>query len=225
MNKSPVIQKDTINIIFSFSFMVLLPFIVLIFPIVMILFNLVFFPFSLIHELGHLITSLWLLPSHNPILHFEIINGELVCSCDLSQELMCCLNSIIVVLAGSGSVIFIIILLLFLLAKSKNKNIRNLGVLFLLFGLLSDLPNLFPILPSGIGSPTDGYITYSFLSQMGFFPILSIRISSFFSLFSFFIVLISFYFLGSFIFNLLKFLLNRNPRIKIRDQEEINLQT
>ena len=223
MNSSLINHKKTVNVIFSFSFMISFPFIVLIFPIIKILFGLIFFPFSLVHEIGHFITSILLLPSHEPILHFQIIEGELSCSCEMSHQLLCCLNSIIVIFGGTGAVLFLSIFLLILLSKSKNQTIRNLGTLFLLFGLLSDLPNLFPILPSAIRSPTDGYIIYSFLSHMGFLPILSSGVSYFFSLSSFIIVLISFYFLGSFIFQFITLILERISKSKTTEEEKIQV--
>jgi hypothetical protein len=207
MSYPPFIYKKSTNIFFSVSFALILPFFVLVFPISMITFNLIFLPFSLIHEVGHFITSLWLLPSHEPMLHFKIVGGELICTCDMSQELLCCWNSIIVVLGGTGSVMLSVLLFFFLLTKSGYQNALHLGKLYLLFGLLSDLPNLFPILPSTIRSPTDGFILYSFLSQMNFIPLLSSGVSYFFSLASFIVVLISFYFLGSFIFQFLLFFL------------------
>lgn len=223
MSYPPFIYKKSTNIVFSISFALLLPFLVIILPIFMILFSLIFFPFSLIHELGHFITSFILLPSHEPMLHFEIVGGELICSCDLSQELICCLDSIIVVIGGVGSVIITTFLLLVLLSRSQNRNIVHLVKLYLLFGLLSDLPNLFPILPSAIRSATDGYIIYSFLSHMEFLPLLSSRVSYFFSLSSFIIVLISFYFLGSFLFQFLIFFLK--PESKGSEEETHTLQS
>ncbi len=222
MSYPPFIYKKSTNILFSISFALLLPFIVLLLPIFMILFSLIFFPFSLIHEVGHFITSFVLLPSHEPMLHFKIVGGELICTCDLSKELICCIDSIIVAIGGTGLVIISVLILLVLLSKRKNKNMVHLIKFYLLFGLLSDLPNLFPILPSTIRSPTDGYIIHSFLSHMGFLPLLSSRVSYFFSLSSFIVVLVSFYFLGSFIFQLL--ILFLKPESKASEEEILNLQ-
>jgi hypothetical protein len=218
------IEKKSTNFVFSLSFALLLPFIVLFFPIFMILFHLIFFPFSLMHEVGHFLLSLWLLPSHEPIFHYQIIEGELNCSCELSHELMCCWTSIIVILGGPCTVILSVLIILFLLTRSNNQNFVNLGKPYLLFGLLSDLPNLFPILPSVINAPTDGFILYSFLSQMAYIPPLSSGVSYFFSLASFIIVLMSFYFLGSFIYQFIILLLKKRTESSIAEVEELNLQ-
>ncbi|MFX0183810.1 MAG: hypothetical protein ACFE95_12070 [Candidatus Hodarchaeota archaeon] len=142
------------------------------------------------------------IPSINPQIKFGLIGWELNCSCVVNESFPCCWPSVISILGGSGSVVVIVLISYFIVSKIKSKTVLSPWGKFLIFGLLADFPNLFPILPSSLGSVTDGYVIYSYLHKMGYFPSFPSNLSYFLSLISMIMVLISFYLLGSFLYHI-----------------------
>lgn len=185
--------------LFSIIFVFLLPICVLILPIFSIMFNLLFFPFTLIHELGHLCVIALFLPSLDPQLEFHLLGIEFCCACVVDKEFPLCWQTIISMFAGSFSVVIFVILCNFTLFRIRSGIMLDIGKYYLIFGLLSDLPNLLPILPSSLGFVTDGFAINTCLYQMGYPIFFSTNISNVFSFISIFLVLASFFFLGQFL--------------------------
>jgi hypothetical protein len=206
--EKPILNNKRFCFVFSGLFALLLPISVIIFPFVMPVFNLLFFPFSLLHELGHFSLIMWLSPLLSPQIKFGTIEGELSCMCIIKEGFPCCWSSVISILGGSGSIIIIGMLIFIILPKLKSKKVVDIGRKYIIFGILADLPNLFPILPTSLGSVTDGYIIYTFVHEMGYLPLLPPNLSNFLSLASMITVLISFYFLGSFLYHIGLLLIN-----------------
>ena len=196
------------RVFFSISFTFLLPICVLLSPLLTVIFNFLYFPFTLIHELGHLLVIKLFLPTLKPQLEFHILDGEFCCACIIDDEFPLCWQSIIAMLAGSFSVIIVVILSIFSFHHMKSR-INNTGKYYLIFGLLADLPNLFPILPTSLGHITDGFAISTYLYQMGYLRLLPTMLSNIFSLFSILMVLASFFFLGSFLYNIGEFSFNK----------------
>lgn len=214
--KKPIPNNERFCFFFSGLFAILLPISVILFPFVMLPFNILFFPFSLLHELGHFCLTMCFLPSINPQIKFGLIGGELNCTCVVNEDFPCCWSSVISILGGSGSVILIVLVTYFAVSKIKSKTALDLGRKFIIFGLLADFPNLFPILPFSLGSVTDGYVIYSYIHQMGYIPSFPSNLSYFLSLISMIMVLISFYFLGSFLYHIGLLLIDEYQNLQTR---------
>lgn len=201
------------RILFSIGFTFILPICISLFPLLMVIFNFLYFPFTLIHELGHLLVITIFLPSLDPQLEFHLFDGEFCCACIITDEFPLCWQTIIAMLAGTFSVIIFVILCIFTLFRMKSRiSIYDTGKYYLIFGLLADLPNLLPILPTTSGFITDGFAISTCLYQMGYSLLLSNMLSSIFSLFSILMVLTSFFFLGSFLYSIGQFSFNEFGR-------------
>lgn len=200
--KTSFLKNRRAELLFSSVFAFILPISVVIIPYCMLLFNIIYFPFSLIHELGHLLTTIFLLPSLNPLIKFELVRGELKCICVVYDSFPCCWPSVVSMIAGTSSVVLAVVGVNFVLSRNLSTTIYVPCKKILGFGLLADLPNAFPISPSNLGSITDGYAAYTYLHQMGYLPLLQSSLSTFFSLISVIIVLVSFYYLGSFLYHI-----------------------
>ena len=185
--------------LFSIIFVFLLPICVLILPIFSIMFNLLFLPFTLIHELGHLYAIVLFLPSLDPQLEFHLLGVEFRCTCVIDKEFPLCWQTIISMFAGSFSVMIFVIMGCITLFRIRSGIMFDIGKHYLIFGLLSDLPNLLPIFPSSLGFVTDGFAINSCLNQMGYPFFFSSNISNVFSFISILLVLASFFFLGLFL--------------------------
>lgn len=194
---------------FSIVFTFVLPFCSLFSPILILIFNILYFPFTLAHELGHLFAIDLFLPSLDPHLEFYFFRGEFYCAYLTTNEFPHRWQSIIVMLAGSTSVIILAILGKLSLSRMKSRSLNNTGICYLIFGLLADLPNLLPILPSSLGFVNDGFAIFSYLYQMGYSFSLSNKLSYFFSIISILMVLTSFFFLGLFLYRFGEFLMNK----------------
>ena len=208
--KKPTAKLTSVNkskILFSTVFTFLLPISVLIFPLLAIIFNIIYFPFTLIHELGHFIAIALFLPALDPQLKFNFFYGEFCCACEVTNEFPQCWQTIIIMLAGSLSVITAVIVVSIVFFRISSGIFFDIGKYYLTFGLLADLPNLLPILPSSLGSVTDGYAISTCLYQMGYSFFISNILSQVFSLISIFMVLSSFFFLGLFLCSLGQFIL------------------
>lgn len=120
------------------------------------------FPFTLLHELGHYFSALLFLPACNPQIQFNLSEFSLSSAQLTTTGLPICFNSLIVLFSGSLTLLFVIFGFFYFSRKNKS-NLLVLIRYYLLFGLLSDLPNLFPILPTSIGALSDGYLIWIYL--------------------------------------------------------------
>jgi hypothetical protein len=84
---------------------------------------------------------------------------------------------------------------------------------FLIFGLLYDLTNLFPILPSILGASNDGYSISVILLRMGYSTLPSFSMSIIYSCAAILLVLVAYYYLGSCIYYLISL-----PKAKLQYQ-------
>ncbi|UCG01482.1 MAG: hypothetical protein JSW11_17925 [Candidatus Heimdallarchaeota archaeon] len=193
-----VVKKS--KFLFSITFTFVLPICTVFSPLPLLIFNILYFPFTLAHEVGHFVVIKLVLPSLDPHLKFYISNGEFCCACLTTNEFPHCWQSIIAMFAGSTSVITLAILGSLFWMKSGSLN--DTGKYYLTFGVLADLPNLLPILPSTLRFVNDGFAINSYLCQMGYSFSLSNKISYLFSVISILMVLTSFFFLGMFLYRL-----------------------
>ncbi|MFX0013034.1 MAG: hypothetical protein ACFFB2_04335 [Promethearchaeota archaeon] len=217
MKQMDMIQKNKYDIssgmkkgkiLFSIVFTFTLPICTLLSPLLAIIFSFLYLPFTLVHELGHLFSISLFLPALSPNLECYFSEGTFCCACVCSHEFPNCWQSIIAMLSGSASVMIFTIFCIITLLRMKSGIFYETGRFYFFFGVLADLPNLFPIFPSSLGFVTDGYAISACLSQMGNPPLISNQLSYFFSLISILIVLTSFFFLGSFLYHLGELLLN-----------------
>ncbi|MFW9905416.1 MAG: hypothetical protein ACFFFH_13830 [Candidatus Thorarchaeota archaeon] len=188
--------------LFATIFTIVFPIFTLLSPLPIMIFNLLFLPFTIVHELGHLLVISLLLPFLNPQLEFYLFDGVFCCACLTTNEFPHCWQTIIVMLAGSFSVLSFSLFCCFALFKVRSGDFYVIGKYYFIFGLLADLPNLLPILPSSLGFTTDGFAINTCLYQMGYSLLISDMMSHVFSLISIIMVLASFFFLGSFFYRL-----------------------
>lgn len=178
---------------------------ILIFPIIMI--SLLFFtlptnvfigilnfPFSIIHEIGHFIFMVILIPEGKPEFSFNFfsVTPPYVVVTPSSENW----KMLLIYLSGPLIVSVITIFLLHMLKRSNYRYTRIIKY-YLYFGLLNQLPNLLPVLPEHVNMMTmDGYGVYSNLSTYLLFPPISESLSILLLLLLLFCGLLSFYFLG-----------------------------
>ena len=94
---------------------------------------------------------------------------------------------------------------------------------FLIFGLLNDIPNLFPINPSLINATTDGYGACITLLRMGYSTYPSIEISALFCCITSILVFTGFSYLGSAIFHLGSNLISPISKIPVIDEKNASV--
>ncbi|MFX0124014.1 MAG: hypothetical protein ACFFAE_10270 [Candidatus Hodarchaeota archaeon] len=203
------------SVLFSIAFTFVLPICTLFSPLPLLIFNILYFPFTLAHELGHFFVIDLVLPSLNPHLEFRLSNGEFFCACITTNEFPHCWQSIFAMFAGSTSVIILAILGNLSLFRMKSWSFNDTGMYYLTFGLLADLPNLLPILPSSLGFVNDGFAINSYLYQMGYSFSPSNNLSFLFSIISILMVLTSFFFLGLFLSHLGELLVSKIEKEEI----------
>jgi len=202
---APSVINQNVKFYFSILFAVFFLYLLQQSPLIQGLYNIIFLPFNCIHELGHLFASISILPTVDT--HFEIcLLHEGGCSNTITiEQLPVCWESIIMKLAGSFMVTVITIVGITVLRTRKNPA-SVAGEKFLIFGLLNNLINLFPILPVMLGSVNDGYGICIILLRMGYSTYPSAQLS-FLSLYmASLVALVSFYYLGSCLYHLLSIL-------------------
>jgi hypothetical protein len=203
MEEDPGLHNDWfVNFLFSFifaiSFLSFLPNS----PILVLIYEFILYPFQILHTLGHFSTKCCFFPMLSSQLDLLPSNEEM-CSCHITlEELPASWESIFLKASGSILLLSISILGLVFLGRKQNPTYEPIKK-FLLFGLLSDLPSLFPILPSVLGDTNDGYGICVLLLRMGFLTYPSYSISVIFSILAVISTLLSIYYLGSLIFNLI----------------------
>lgn len=156
------------------------------------------FPFNLVHELGHFIFALILVPEGNPemSLDFFSVNSPHVTYYPSSDNWEMALTA----LSGPSITVLLILLILYSL-KGSNYTHVNLIRYYLLFNLLNQFPNLIPILPEQINmNKTDGYGVYSNLSTIFNLPPIPESLSLIFIMILFFCGLLSYYYISVLIY-------------------------
>ncbi len=200
MNDEKLLFDDQkAELLFSSVFAVLIAFLLQKFPILHITQNIIYLPFNLIHQIGHFFAVSILLPMIDPAFEINPIK-DCICSNTIRiEELPPNWNSVYMLLAGTVVIIFFTTLILF--KFRKNTSITwGINQRFLLFGLIYNLTNLFPILPSMLGSTNDGYAVTVILLRMGFSTYPLVYISILFASLAVILILISYYCLGSCIY-------------------------
>ena len=186
---------------FCFAFLVLL--LIPNYQILQILINIVVLPFTIIHELFHLSVITLFFPMIESSFDLNLFTSSTTIFAKITiEELPVCWESVVTMLFGTLGVICVIS---GCLSYFKNNNTsRHYLVLrnFLIFGLLNDIPNLFPINPSMINAVSDGYSILIILLRMGFQTYPSPSISVLFYCLTSIIVFTSFFYLGSALYHL-----------------------
>ncbi len=159
------------------------------------IFSIILLPFSLIHEIGHFISALFIYPSSSIQMKISINNDGLVCSCIEMARFTANWKSIILLLSGSVAVILFVIVSLVILRNSTSRNLKYIKY-YLLFGLLSDIPNLFPLFPVE-GTVSDGFRTWILLQELIHLPQATIQFSMLLTFFSSITIFFASYCLGS----------------------------
>ncbi|MFX0149185.1 MAG: hypothetical protein ACFFAJ_00235 [Candidatus Hodarchaeota archaeon] len=211
---TPSVINQNAKFYFSILFSIFFLYLLQQSPIVQGLYNIVYLPFNCLHELGHLLASSIILPTVDS--QFKICHlYEGGCSNMITiEELPVCWGSIIMKLAGS-LMVFTITIAGIIVLRNKKSPASVAGKKFLIFGLLINLINLFPILPAMLGSVNDGYGICIILIRMGHSTYPSVEFSFLFLYIASLVTLVSFYYLGSCLFYLLSI-----PGFKIQKQFE-----
>ncbi|MFX0171441.1 MAG: hypothetical protein ACFE9L_05930 [Candidatus Hodarchaeota archaeon] len=206
--------NQTAKFYFSILFAIFFLYLLQLSPLVHDLYNIAYLPFNCLHEIGHLLASLIILPTVDS--QFKISHlYEGGCSNTITiEELPVCWESIIMKLSGSLMVLAITIVGMIALRNRKSPTSVS-GGKFLIFGLLNNLINLFPILPAISGSVNDGYGICIVLLRMGHSTYPSAEFSFLFLYIASLVTLVSFYYLGSCLYHLLSI-----PGFKIQKQFE-----
>ena len=184
-----------VNFLFAFSFALALPFLLQGSRAVSFVFSIIFLPFTVIHEIGHYLSALIFFPDQNVQISTHLFDGGLVGGCIEIESLTVSWSSILFLFSGSFAVIIFIVFSQLFLKVRMNKNLPGLEK-YLLFGLLSDLPNLLPIYPIE-GSVSDGFRIWILLRDLIHLPAPTYQFSLIFVGIASFLVFYSSYYLGS----------------------------
>lgn len=196
-----LLEDYKVSFIFSLLFAILFPILMMGFEAFAFFFNVIFLPFTLIHELGHYFAILLLFPDQNPQLNLFTFEGGLVSGTISLSEVDISWISTFLFFIGSGTVIIFVLISIFLVRR-KNNNNSSLLEKYLIFGLLCDIPNLFPIFPSN-GIITDGFRTWINLHVLANFPFPSIEFSYLFIGIASVVTFFSLFYLGSSIYHII----------------------
>ena len=195
------INNQNVSFLFSFLFAVTLPLLQLSSSLFSIAFNILFFPFTLIHELGHYIIAVLFFPKQNPQIHFHTFKEGLTCGCVTIGGIENSWGSILLLVSGSLAVILTIILST-LIIRRTSKTTTLYVQKFFLFGLLFDLPNLFPTYPTE-GIVTDGFRMWLVLHDIINLPYPTYQFSLLFTAIATVITFYSIFYLGCFLYQIL----------------------
>ena len=190
-----------IGFLFAFSFAVILPFLVQSSLFISIIFNIVYLPITIIHELGHFIVALLFFADHNPQLKILAFEDGLKCGCVTIGSLEICWETIFLLLSGS---LLVIIVVISVVAFMQRKNLKRSSCIkkYLIFGLLCDIPNLFPTYPIE-GIVTDGFRIWVYLHDLMNLPYPTPQFSLLFTVIASVVVFYSSFYLGSFVYETL----------------------
>jgi hypothetical protein len=204
---------------FEFLFSILFALLVILFhetnSFLRFLTGLILLPFTLLHEFGHYISAILFLPSCDPQIYTYLGDNGVNYAQLTTNGLPIGFKSILVMFAGSFTLLICSLGLIFLFRKGTSHShtvFRN----FLLFGLLSDIPNLFPILPTVLGAPSDGYLTWIYLHVLISLPFPTAEFSIIWSSIASILIIASYYCLGSSIYHLITYL---RPTVYLQPQK------
>ena len=189
------IADQKVNFLFAFFFALVLPFLIQGSKALSFVFNVIFLPFTLIHELGHYISAQILFPDQNVHVSTFLLDHGLVSGCIEIESLSVSWSSVFFLLSGSFTVTIFITSILLLIKFGMNRNLPGLEK-YLLFGLLSDLPNLFPMYPTE-GLSSDGFWIWILLHELVHLPAPTYQFSLIFVGVASVLVFFSSYYLGS----------------------------
>ena len=209
-NKKYSSTNHRVSIILASVFALFLPFLLQNSSIISFFFDLIFFPFTLIHELGHYLTAIFFFPGEEPIINIHFTMDGIQCASVILGETSICWKLVIVVTSGSLFIIFSVLSFLYLLRNRNGELLTSLKC-YLIFGLLSDIPNLFPIYPQQ-GMFPDGFRVWLYLHELINLPYPTPQFSMIWQGISSILMIFSFYFLGKSVFHLLS---NFKIRIQI----------
>ncbi len=209
------IKSDNFKFFFSLVFALFVLFFYEVIYFLRFLTDLILLPFTLLHEFGHYFSAILLIPSCNPQIYTNFGDNGVSYAQLSTNGLPICLNSVLVMLAGSFILLICILGILFLSRSRKSPPyliLRN----FLLFVLLSDLPNLFPILPTYLGALSDGYSAWIYLHVLISLPFPTMEFSVIWSSFASIMIIFSYYCLGLTIYHLITYL---SPKFQLQLQK------
>ena len=184
-----------VNFLFAFSFALALPFLLQGSRAVSFVFSIIFLPFTVIHEIGHYLSAQIFFPEQNVQISTHLFDSGLVGGCIEIGSLTVSWSSVFFLFSGSFTVIIFVIFIHLFIRIGMNKNLPGLEK-YLLFGLLSDLPNLLPIYPIE-GSVSDGFRIWILLRDLIHLPAPTYQFSLIFVGIASFLVFYSSYYLGS----------------------------
>jgi len=184
-----------VNFLFAFTFALALPFLLQGSKAVSFIFSIIFLPFTVIHELGHYLSAQIFFPEQNVQISTHLFDGGLVGGCIEIGSLTVSWSSVLFLFSGSFAVIIFIVFYQLFIKVRMNKNLPGLEK-YLLFGLLSDLPNLLPIFPMN-GTTSDGFRIWILLHDLIHLPAPTYQFSLIFVGIASFLVFYSSYYLGS----------------------------
>ena len=184
-----------VNFLFAFSFALALPFLLQGSKLISFGFSIIFLPFTVIHEIGHYLSAQIFFPKQNVQISTRLFDGGLVGGCIEIGSLTVSWSSILFLFSGSFAVILFVIFIQLFIKIGMNKNLPGLEK-YLLFGLLSDLPNILPIFPIE-GSTSDGFRIWIQLHELIHLPAPTYQFSLIFVGIASFLVFYSSYYLGS----------------------------
>jgi len=184
-----------VNFLFAFCFALALPFLLQGSRVVSYIFSLIFLPFTLIHEIGHYLSALFLFPDQNVHISTYLFDSGLVCGSVEIESLTVSWSSVLFLFSGSFAVIIFVIFTQLFIKVGMNKSLPGLGK-YLLFGLLSDLPNLLPLFPTE-GATSDGLRIWLLLHELIRLPAPTYQFSLIFVGIASVLVFYSSYYLGS----------------------------
>jgi len=203
------IKDYRVSFLFSFLFAIILPFLVASSSLIAITFNIIYFPITLIHEFGHFIVAILLFPDQNPQIKILTFNEGLKCGCVTLGGFTICWEAILLLISGSLAVILVTILGIVIIRRKK-WGFSSYFQKYALFGLLCDLPNLFPTYPIE-GAVTDGFRTWIYLHDLINFPYPTPQFSLLLTAIVSVIIFYSSFYLGSFLYETIVF-----PVIKLQ---------
>ncbi|MHA1969630.1 MAG: hypothetical protein ACW964_17760 [Candidatus Hodarchaeales archaeon] len=184
-----------IKFIFSFIFAILLLLLNQVISFLGFLNSLLLLPITFLHEFGHYISAIVFLPFCNPQIELDLNEFGLSYAQLSTNGLPICFNSVLVMLAGSSTIILCTVIFL-ILSRNNHSNSITIFRLYLIFGLLSDIPNLFPILPASFGTASDGYSAWIYLYVLINLPFPTLAFSIIWTSIASIVIFTAYYYLG-----------------------------
>ena len=196
--KEVTLSDYRVNFLFSFVFAAILPILLYSDFTFEVLFSIIYFPITVIHELGHFIIAIIFFPDHNPQIKLFTLEKGLECGCVTLGGLEISWEAILLFMSGTFLVILTMSLAILILNR-KNEKVGSYFQKYALFGLLCDIPNLFPTYPVE-GAITDGFRSWLFLHDLMNLPYPTPQFSLLLTAIASVLIFYSSFYLGSFLF-------------------------